>query len=707
MLQVPTSLENAIFGACNNLATADTNTQNQNNMSRKSLLPLGIVALLIAGSCAKKDAEEMKSGVILTNMDTLVKPGDDFAAFVNGAWIKRTEIPADKTSYGVWEMLQDKAQEDVKAIIEESAKGDFKKGSNEQKIGDLYDSYLDTKTRDSKGIEPLKPVFERIDAIKSTADLGAYMGWANRNGYTTPMAINVIEDFKDPTRYILYTWQGGIGLPDREYYFLSDEKSNALRDAYVKHMAKMMEIAGIADANAKSGRIMALETAIAAKHMKKEDTRNIAGLYNIYAVADLGQLAPSLDWKAFLDNAKIKGQDSLMVPQVEYTRALNGIITSTPVDTWKDYLKWAALNDAASQLSMALDKQNFEFYGKALYGQQEQRPMWRRGVDLVNNNLGEIVGEVYVKKHFSPEAKKRMGTMVDNLLKAYEESIKTLDWMTEDTKKEALNKLKKFTPKIGYPDKWRDYSGLEIEKGDLFGNLHRSRIFEYDRQLGKLGKPVDRDEWMMTPQTVNAYYNPTLNEIVFPAAILQPPYFDLDAEDAVNYGGIGAVIGHEIGHGFDDQGSTFDGDGVMREWWTQQDRDAFKARTGALVNQYNEFKVFPDLNVNGAFTLGENIGDLGGLSIAYKAYKLSLNGKQSPILDGFSGEQRVFIGWAQAWLSKEREESLRNQVASDPHSPALFRINGTIRNIPEFYEAFDVKPGDALYLAPEKRVKIW
>ena len=676
-------------------------------MSKRIWLPIGVLAALTIGSCAKKETESLKSGVILANMDTLVKPGDNFSSYVNGAWVRKTEIPADKTSYGVWEQVEDKAQEDVRAIIEESAKGDFKDGSNEQKIGDFYESYLDTKTRDSKGIEPLKPMLAKIGAIKSTADLGAYFGWANRNGHSIPLSVGVIEDFKDPTKYMLYTWQGGIGLPDREYYFLADAKSKALREAYVTHISKMLELAGIQDASAKAKRIMNVETAIASKHMKKEDTRNIGGLYNKHAIANLGQLAPALNWTAFLEQAGIKGQDSIIVAQVDYTKGLNGIIQQTPIETWKEYLTWLALNDAASDLTTALENQNFEFYGRTLNGQKEQRPMWRRAVNLVNNNLGEIVGEVYVKKHFSPEAKKRMTDMVNNLLKAYEESIKNLDWMTADTKKEALKKLKKFTPKIGYPDKWRDYSKLKVVRGDLYGNLHRSRVFEYERQLAKIGKPVDRSEWMMTPQTVNAYYNPLLNEIVFPAAMLQPPYFDLTADDAVNYGAIGAVIGHEIGHGFDDQGSTFDGDGVMRNWWTDKDREAFKARTGALVSQYNEFKVFPDLNVNGAFTLGENIGDLGGLSIAYKAYKLSLNGKKSPVLDGFTGEQRVFIGWAQVWQSKEREESLRNQVASDPHSPALFRINGTVRNIPEFYEAFNVKPGDSLYLAPEKRVKIW
>jgi putative endopeptidase len=416
---------------------------------------------------------------------------------------------------------------------------------------------------------------------------------------------------------------------------------------------------------------------------------------------------PDFDWGTLLREAGTQKQDSLVVTQVAYTRALNDIIKSTPLDAWKTYLKWSVVHGSATALNAELDAENFAFYGKTLNGMQEQQPQWRRAVGVVNGNLGEMVGKVYVKEHFSPEAKERMLTLVANLLQAYETSIKELDWMSEDTRKQAMDKLSKFTPKIGYPDKWRDYSALQMVRNDLYGNLKRSAEFEYQRQINKLGKPVDRDEWQMTPQTVNAYYNPPLNEIVFPAAILQPPFFDLHAEDAVNYGAIGGVIGHEIGHGFDDQGSTFDGDGVMRNWWTEQDLEEFKNRTGALVAQYNDFKVYEDLPLNGEFTLGENIGDLGGLSIALKAYKASLNGKEAPVLDGFTGEQRVFIGWGQAWLNKAREEYLRKQVNTDPHSPAKFRVNGVVRNVPEFYTAFGVKPTDSLFLAPEKRVKIW
>jgi len=670
-----------------------------------SLLAASILAL---HSCGKSENDQpMQSGIIKKNMDTLVKPGDNFEAYVNGAWLKKTQIPADKSSYGAFDVIYDQSQADVKAIIESAAKSKASDGSNEQKIGDLYASYMDQAARDAKGISPLQPEFNTIDAIANYQDLAGFFGKANRDGNMYPWSISVTQDFKKPTEYALMTWQGGIGLPEKEYYTLADAKSKEIRAKYVIHIQNMLTLANVADPAGNAAKIMALETQIANAHMKKEDTRNTAALYNVYQTADLKQLMPDFDWTIYLKNAGIEKQKSVIISQVEYQKVLNNIIKNTPLDVWKVYLKWGVIHGAATSLTDKIDQENFAFYGKTLYGIQKQREQWRRGVENVNGTLGEIVGKEYVAKHFPAEAKERMTALVKNLLKAYEESIKKLDWMSPETKKQALEKISKFNPKIGYPDKWRDYSKLKISKSDLYGNLQRAAAFEYERSIDKLGKPVDKDEWGMNPQTVNAYYNPSLNEIVFPAAILQPPFFDLKADDAVNYGGIGAVIGHEIGHGFDDQGATFDGDGVMRDWWTAKDLEAFKQRTTALVDQYNSFKVFPDLNVNGAFTLGENIGDLGGLSIAIKAYKMSLNGKKSPVLDGFTGEQRVFLGWGQVWLNKDREEALRNQVASDPHSPSKFRINGTIRNVPEFYEAFSVKAGDSLFIAPEKRVKIW
>ena len=673
----------------------------------KTQLVLASSILLLAAFSTFEKSDKTISGINTENMDTSIQPGDNFDAYVNGAWMKKTKIPDDKASYGVGYMVHEKAQEDVKAIIEASSKGKFATGSDEQKIGDFYEAFMDTKIRDQKGIAPLLPEYKKIDAINNYNDLAAYFGYANKSGINIPFSVSVMEDLKDPTQYMLISWQGGLGLPDREYYSLVDAKSKEIQKKYVIHIEKTLQLGGIANAPDLAKKIMALETTLAAQHMKKEQTRDIVKLYNKYAISDLDQLMPDFNWDNMLKNAGILNQQNIVVAQIDYLKSLNNIIKTTPLTTWKGYLKWNAIHGAATSLNTALDNENFDFYGKTLNGIRTQQPLWRRGVDRVNNNLGEIVGKVYVKKHFSPQAKEEVTLLVKNLLKAYGESIKNLDWMSPVTKKQALDKLSKFTPKIGYPDKWRDYSTLKVVKGDLYGNQQKATDFEYNRQINKLGKPVDRTEWGMTPQTVNAYYNPPLNEIVFPAAILRPPYFNLKVENAANYGGIGAIIGHEIGHGFDDQGSSFDGDGVLRNWWTPEDLTAFKQKTGALVAQYNTFKVFPDLNVNGEFTQGENIGDLGGLSIAIKAYKMSLEGKESPVLDGFTGDQRVLLSWGQCWLNKSREEALRNQIATDPHSPAKFRVNGVVRNIPEFYTAFKIKPTDSLYLAPEKRVKIW
>lgn len=664
-----------------------------------------LAAALVMASCAKK--EELTSGINKKNMDTKVKPGDNFANYVNGTWLKTMKIPADKASYGAFDMLYDQSQKDVKAIIEEAAKSNAADGTDEQKIGDYYASFMDRKGRNAKGINPIETEMKAIDAIANYDDLANFFGTANRTGVAIPFNISVYTDFKDPTKNILITWQGGLGLGEREYYLSPDAKMADIRKKYVIHVEKMLQLGGMNNPAENAATIMALETKIAAQQMKKEDTRDMMKLYNKYATADLKTLMPDFNWTAMMTKASVEKEKSIVVTQVEYMKNLNNIIKTTPIDTWKTYLKWGLINKAASLLTQELDDQNFDFYSKTLSGTEKPEEDWKRAVNAVNGGLGEVVGKVYVEKHFSPEAKERMVTMVKNLLKAYAESIKKLDWMSAATKKEALKKVDKFMIKIGYPDKWRDYSSLKIDKSDLYGNSQRATEFEYQRNLDKLGKPVDRTEWGMTPQTVNAYYNPSLNEIVFPAAILQPPFFDLKADDAVNYGAIGAVIGHEIGHGFDDQGATFDGDGVLKNWWTDADLTAFKAKTGALVAQYNAFKAFPDLSVNGAFTLGENIGDLGGLSIAIKAYKESLGGKEAPVMDGFTGLQRVFLGWGQVWGEKTRDEALRSQIARDPHSPAKFRINGVVRNVPEFYEAFKVKPGDSLYLAPEKRVKIW
>ena len=681
-------------------------------------LIIGVAALAMLAACGQDEQatdagtgtgedRELVSGLDLENMDKTVRPGDNFFMYMNGVWIENTEIPKDKSNYGGFIILADEAQENVRNIIDEAASGDYPQGSNEQKVGDLYRSYMDMDTRNERGVEPLAPVFDRIDAIESQEDLARFFAWASKRGLSVPIDIQQLVDWNDSSTYSMIVTQGGLGLPDREYYVNDDEKSQQLREDYVAHIEKMFDLAGQPDGAAAAKTIMALETRLAEQNMPKEQVRNRAENYQTFARGEWAGVMPNFPWGAWLESFGTPELDSLVLYMKDYLGELDGILVDTDIDTWKTYLCWNVLNNTASMLTAELDEQNFEFYGRTLSGTEEQQPMWRRATATVSGSLGEVVGKVYVERHFPPEAKRRMEELVANLTKAYEISIKELEWMSDATKEEALRKLSKFEPKIGYPDEWRDYSNLEIEADDLPGNMERVALFNHQRDIDRHYGPVDRGEWGMTPQTVNAYYSPALNQIVFPAAILQPPFFNLAADDAVNYGAIGAVIGHEIGHGFDDQGSTFDGDGALRNWWTDEDREEFEKRTSALVDQYNEFEPFDDLAVNGEFTLGENIGDLGGISIGLLAYKLSLDGEEPPVIDGFTGIQRVFLGYSQVWRRKFRDEELRRRIATDPHSPAEYRANGPVRNVPEWYEAFDVQPGDALYLPPEERVKIW
>ena len=562
-------------------------------------------------------------------MNMEVRPGDDFNAFVNGAWMDTAEIPADRASDSVGLMVHEQSVANVKIIIEESAAGDFAKGTDEQKVGDLYTSYMDMDTRNELGVTPLQQEFTKIDELGGKEDLAVYFAEANKIGINVPFSLGQYVDFKDPNTYMMYTWQAGLGLPDREYYFEEGDDAEKIRAEYQAHIEKMFELAGLADGDKAAEMIMALETRMAAEHMKKELTRDMVALYNKIPLNELPGLMPEFAWNVYLEAAVISDIDGLVVTQMDYMKALDSIIAETSMDDWKTFLAWKALNANASLMNEEMDQQNFEFYSRTMRGIEQQLPQWKRAVANVNNNLGEVVGKVYVARHFPPEAKEQMLELVNNLIKAYDVSIRELDWMGEKTKEEALDKLSKFTPKIGYPDKWKDYSALDIAADDLVGNTHRSAMFQYETNIARQGGPVDRTEWGMTPQTVNAYYSPPLNEIVFPAAILQPPFFDLGADDAVNYGSIGAVIGHEIGHGFDDSGSTFDGDGVLRNWWTDEDKAEFEKRTARLIGQYNEFQPFEDLNVNGEFTLGENIGDLGGISIALLAYEISLDGEST------------------------------------------------------------------------------
>jgi putative endopeptidase len=677
-------------------------------------LLIGAVALLTIGACSQDAAEPVAdekpalvSGIDLAGMDTSVKPGDDFFAYVNGTWVKTNEMPADKSRYGIFDVLRDESQEAVRAIIEESANGDFPKGSDEQKVGDLYKSFLDWDGRDERGIEPLQAELERIAAISNHEELAEYFAGAAKRGLDAPFGIGQLPDPQDPKKYAVGAGQSGLGLPDREYYLNDDEKSAEIRAQYVAHIAKMYELAGLEGGADAAATTMALETRLATEQMTKEQSRKSLENYTPVLREDLPELMPNFNWDGYLAEFEYSDVPFIGVFTVDYLKALDGIIADTDLDTWKTYLTWSALNNTASRLTKAIDQQNFEFYEKTLSGVEEQRADWRRASNVVDGALGEVIGKVYVKKHFPPEAKARMLELVGNLVKAYEKSITELDWMGDETKAQALDKLSKFEPMVGYPDKWRDYSAVDIEADDLYGNLERAALAEFRRQRDRHEGPVDRQEWGMNPQTVNAYYHPLKNQIVFPAAILQPPFFNMAADDAVNYGAIGAVIGHEIGHGFDDQGSTFDGDGVLRNWWTDADRAAFLARTGALVDQYNAFKPFDDLSINGEFTQGENIGDLGGITIGLLAYKMSLDGEEPPVIDGFTGVQRVFLGFAQVWRGIIRDEELRRRIATDPHSPSIYRTNGPVRNVPEWYEAFGVTEDDALYLPPEERVKIW
>jgi putative endopeptidase len=689
-----------IGGLCASLiiglsACSDNTSVNEANENTKTATAAAVEKVLI-------------SGINAENIDKSVRPQDDFYMHVNGAWMKTAEIPGDRTDIGAFYDLRENARDDVKAIIEEvAAMKDLAKGTDEQKVADLYRAFMDVETLNKLGIKPIQGELDQINAIANKTDLVNYFAHSQTQGMGTPMAFYIDIDAKNSSRYATHIWQYGLSLPEKDYYFNDSERYVGIRAAYLAHIEKMFDLAGFTDAKASAQSIMALETTIAEKHWDVVETRDSTKTYNLYQVKDLATLAPDIDWTAYLTTLGAEKQTDIIINQPSYIKGLNDIVKTTDIAAWKTYLSWQLLTHTANNLTEALDTENFEFFSKTLNGQAEQEPRWKRGVATVSSTLGEVVGKVYVKRHFVPEAKDRMSILVENLRGAYGSSIESLDWMSAETKVAAKDKLAKFNPKIGYPNKWADYSKLTIKSDDLVGNAMRAGQVEHAKSLAKLGAPIDKDEWHMTPQTVNAYYNPTMNEIVFPAAILQPPFFNLDADDAVNYGGIGAVIGHEMGHGFDDQGAKFDGEGNMRDWWTESDLKAFTAKGNALIAQYSGYKVYDDLNVNGELTLGENIGDLSGVTIAYRAYKMSLNGNEAPVIDGLTGDQRFFMGFTQIWRVKMKEEAMRNRVATDPHSPGHFRALGALSNMPEFYEAYGLKEGDKMYLAPEKRVKIW
>jgi len=659
-----------------------------------------------------------RSGIDLTALDPDVRPQDDLYRHVNGRWISSHEIPADRAMDGSFRGLHDQAEEQVRQIIEELGAtvgaGIEPADATASAIGALYASFLDTERVEALGVEPLRGELDAIDAATTTTELAEVLGTLQRTGGGGAFGFWVDNDDKDPERYVVYLVQAGIGLPDESYY--REEAHAAVRAAYTPHVARMLAFTGLSElvASAQAGLVVDLEKRLAAGHWDVVKDRDADLTYNPTTFAELAADAPGFDWAAWARGlgAPDGSLDRLIVREPDYTHALAALWHEAPLSQWKAWARYHLVTARAPYLHDAVVQANFAFYGRTLTGAQEVRERWKRGVSLVEGALGEAVGQVYVARHFPPAHKQKMLTLVENLVGAYRASISTLDWMGEQTRAKALDKLAAFTPKIGYPDRWRSYAGLVIEAGDLVGSVRRSHAFETDRELAKIGRPVDRDEWFMTPQTVNAYYNPGMNEIVFPAAILQPPFFDALAEDAVNFGGIGAVIGHEIGHGFDDQGSKYDGTGRLEDWWTAQDRTEFERRTGALIEQYAAFspaQLDPTHRVNGALTIGENIGDLGGLSIALRAYRIALGRplEDAPVIDGLTGVQRVLLGWAQVWQAKGRDEEMVRRLATDPHSPNEFRCNGVVRNVEEFYAAYDVQPGDRLHLDPAERVRIW
>lgn len=652
--------------------------------------------------------DQKKSGIDHQYFDQNVKGNDDFYQHVNGGWLKNTEIPADKSRWGTFDILHEESLKQLHDIVDELSKQQLVEGSSEQKVASLYANFMDEKSIEALGIQPIQAEITNVDALKSKKDIAQLAAHFSRIGVTSPFDVGIDQDMKNSTEMVAMLGQSGLGLPDRDYYLKNDAKFKKIRSQYLKYIEKTLTLAGDKQAAQHAQGILKLETQIAKIQWSNVQNRDVTKLYNIYKTQDLAKLSPKIDWQTYLEKQELSDKiKTIQVIQPSYFKGLSPIVDNTSLEVWKAYFKFHLVSDFSSLLSQAFVDNSFDFYSKQLREIKEQKPRWKRGVQLVEGTLGESLGQIYVKKYFSAEKKQRMEVLVQNLMKAYSQSIDKLDWMSPTTKVQAQKKLASFAVKIGYPNKWRDYSALEIKNNDLIGNVIRSREFEHQYALNKLGKPVDRDEWGMTPQTINAYYNASLNEIVFPAAILQPPFFDMDADDAVNYGAIGAIIGHEISHGFDDQGSQFDELGNMKNWWTAEDHLKFKEKTNTLVAQYNAYEPIKGYHVNGELTLGENIADNSGLAIAYKAYQLSLNGKAAPVLDNLTGEQRFYIGWAQAWRSKITDAMQVEFLKRDPHSPDKVRGNATLLNQAPFYDAFHIQQGDKMYLPANKRVTIW
>ncbi|EHQ27983.1 M13 family metallopeptidase [Mucilaginibacter paludis] len=672
------------------------------------------IPCVIAASCTNKSTSSSADAPARTvffdksGMDTTVKPGDNFFLYTSGAWMKKTEIPASETGWGSFYTLYDENQKNLRKILEGLTTADSPAGSKEQKVGDFYASGMDTVAIEKSGYEPVKPLLAKIDAVKDYKQLISLSAEGYKDGDGFLLGFYVSPDDRISTKYAVNFTQAGLGLPNRDYYFKTDSASQNIRKQYVNYIAKLFTLTGTDAATAakQADDILKLETAIAGSHLTPVELRDPVKNYNKFTVSDFQKQIPDIDLKAILGKLDVK-VDTILVGQPKYFKALDGLLKSQPIDVWKNKLKFTALSDASNALSKSFRDANFEFFGKTLSGQKKQKERWKKMATNVDGSLGELLGQLYVEKYFTADAKKRMLDLVNNLQTVYHSRIEKLDWMSADTKKRAIAKLDAFTKKIGYPDKWKKYDDVEINKGTYYKNLQSIAKHDFKEMVGKLGKPVDKTEWGMTPPTVNAYYNPAFNEIVFPAGILQFPFFDKDADDAINYGAIGAVIGHEMTHGFDDQGRQYDKDGNLKDWWTPEDAAKFKTKVQVVIDQYNKYTVLNDLHVNGSLTQGENLADIGGLAIAYQAFKNTEQGKSDKKIDGFTPDQRFFLAFGQVWRIKNRDERLRMRISVDPHSPEMYRVNGPLSNMPEFYKAFNVKPGDKLYRPENERVKVW
>ena len=678
-------------------------------MKSKYLHCACIAAVAASVSLATVSAAPLQSGVLQQNFDKAVRPQDDFYRYVNGQWLTVTAIPSDRSNYGAFVLLEEGAEKNLRDILEEASKANAAAGSDQQQIGDFYASFMDEAAIETRGLQPLAQEFSRIDALKSATDVIRYVGHAQRIGVPQPFAFFVAIDEKNSMQYLGTVTQTGLSMPDRDYYLSNDARLKGVREKYRVYVSDLLAAANTPDAAKAADKIVALETRLAQAQWTRVQNRDAEKTYNRNDRKQLAQLTPGLDWAAFFEGAGVPEAKvtAINVTQPSYFQALAQAFAEVPVADWRTYLRYKVLNTYASDLPARIVKLNFDFQQGVISGIEQNKPRWKRGVDTVEGGIGELAGKVYVERYFSADAKRRMDTLVGNLKTAYSQGIDRLEWMTPATKAKAHAKLAQFTTKIGYPSKWHDWSALQVKRDDLIGNEMRAVTVTFERNVRKLGGPIDKTEWLMTPQTVNAYYNPPANEIVFPAAILQPPFFNVQADDAVNYGGIGAVIGHEMSHGFDDQGRRYDGAGNLNDWWAVQDNEEFGRRAKMLGAQYDAKSPFPGLHVNGDLTMGENIADLGGVAMAYRAYQLSLNGKPAPVIDGLSGDQRFFIGWAQVWARKYRDDELKKRLLTDPHSPSEYRANNILSNMPQFFAAFGVKEGDGMYRAEKERVLIW